>query len=211
MLVLTITFWGVVVILLLSPQESLAFGKHDHVSAVDRTTLQIRGGDIISDSNEDNDEGESERRSDVAITTIVDNSFRGGGRQRSKHHRLRDIGSTMNDAYNNYLVKFYWSQVTKGCSLHVPNNTNSSNNPSKTTLQLALRGGADDKNSNKNVVNDFTKSILKIIKNKSLMIVATGIVFYACIPYPANGKGCAASPALCIACGILLADLCTNE
>eukprot|EP00751_Fragilariopsis_kerguelensis_P012671 CAMPEP_0170778770 /NCGR_PEP_ID=MMETSP0733-20121128/12588_1 /TAXON_ID=186038 /ORGANISM="Fragilariopsis kerguelensis, Strain L26-C5" /LENGTH=209 /DNA_ID=CAMNT_0011122255 /DNA_START=133 /DNA_END=762 /DNA_ORIENTATION=+ len=141
-------------------------------------TLQVRGG---SESEGDlnliaNDDDSDHTYTNIAGITM-DDSFRGGGQYQhrdtsttiSRHNggfvkrsnnlarriprrrRLRDIRSKVNQAYNNYLVRFYWSQVTKGCSLDVPDN----NNPSDTDALLAVqvRGGADvKKNQNHNVV-----------------------------------------------------------
>mmetsp|Transcript_9925 Transcript_9925/g.10695 ORF Transcript_9925/g.10695 Transcript_9925/m.10695 type:complete len:260 (-) Transcript_9925:4-783(-) len=233
------------VVVVLSPHDSLAF-RHDDGSSssshtyhsynygdvVVRSLLQFRGGsdgDLnLIDKDDDDD------HTNVADITM-DDSYRREGQhqhrdtsttasrhngefvQRSnnpfgspRHRRLSEIRSNVNQAYNNYLVRFYWSQVTKGCSLHIPPNNQ---NPSDTDALLAVqvRGGADNsKNNNQtNHVDEFTKGVLKILKNKFLMIVATGIVLYTCIPYPA--KSAAASPALCIACGILVAEICTGS
>jgi len=169
-------------------------------------TLQVRGG---SESEGDlnliaNDDDSDHTYTNIAGITM-DDSFRGGGQyqhgdtstttsRRSggfvrannlvgfpRRRRLRDIRSKVNQAYNNYLVRFYWSQVTKGCSLHVPDN----NNPSDTDALLAVqvRGGADDKknqNQNHNVVNDSTKGIKRTAADvfysllTSLLFVALG-------------------------------------
>mmetsp|Transcript_20932 Transcript_20932/g.23990 ORF Transcript_20932/g.23990 Transcript_20932/m.23990 type:complete len:232 (+) Transcript_20932:49-744(+) len=147
-------------------------------------TLQFRGGsknDIINPIDDDNDKIDEHTYTNIAGIQM-DASFRGGGQYQRQHYstattprtggfiqrqnnlvgrlprRLRDMHCTVNEAYNNYLVKFYWSQVTKGCSLHVPDN----NNPSDTDALLAVqvRGGADDKkNQNHNIVNDSTTGI----------------------------------------------------
>jgi len=248
-------FTAFLVAVVLSPQESLAFERHEHSTSssstsshtyppyndgnvVVRTLLVRGGGGKEGDLNlsDDGNDSHGDHITNIAGSTM-DDSLRGGGQyphrdtsttasrhsdgfgQRTnnlvglpRRRRLSNIRSNVNQAYNNYLVRFYWSQVTKGCFLHVPPN----NNPSDTDALLAVqvRGGADNNkhNQNKNVnnhVDEFTKGILKILKHKFLMIVATGIVLYTCIPYPAKSPD--ASPALCIACGILVAEICTGS
>ena len=190
-------------------------------------------------ANDDDSDGDGDHTYTNIAGITMDNSFRGGGEHQhrdtstiiaSRHsggfvpqkslvgrlprrRRLRDVRSNVNQALNNYLVRFYWSQVTKGCSLHIPDLSNNSRNTDDALLAVQVRGGADNnnKNNNQNVspVDEFTKGVLKILKNKFLMIVATGIVLYTCIPYPV--KSAAASPALCIACGILVAEICTSS
>ena len=51
------------------------------------------------------------------------------------------------------------------------------------------------------VTNEALDAPLKIAKSKPSLSTSNGIVCLACIP----ATGAAASPALCIACGILLA------
>mmetsp|Transcript_7264 Transcript_7264/g.7117 ORF Transcript_7264/g.7117 Transcript_7264/m.7117 type:complete len:223 (+) Transcript_7264:110-778(+) len=178
-LVAVTTFLVVVVLL---PQESFAFRQNNdvyhiplnHGDIVLRTLLQFRGGsknDIIKPIDNDKDENDDHTYANIAGIQI-DDSFRGGGQYQRQHYstattlrtggfvkqpnnlarklrRLHDMRCTVNKA---------WSQVTKGCSLHVPDN----NNPSDTDALLAVqvRGGADvKKNQNHNIVNDSTTGI----------------------------------------------------
>ena len=53
----------------------------------------------------------------------------------------------------------------------------------------------------KKVTKEALDAALKMAKSKPAMTTATGIVCLACIP----AAGAAASPGLCIACGILIA------
>ena len=61
------------------------------------------------------------------------------------------------------------------------------------TTEVASEGG-------EKVVNEALGGAVKFAKSKPAMSTATGIVCLACIPL----AGAAASPALCIACGILI-------
>mmetsp|Transcript_7266 Transcript_7266/g.7119 ORF Transcript_7266/g.7119 Transcript_7266/m.7119 type:complete len:225 (+) Transcript_7266:110-784(+) len=180
-LVAVTTFLVVVVLL---PQESFAFRQNNDVYHIPLNhgdfvvrTLQFRGGSIQIDiikpiDNDNDDDGDGDPITNIAGITM-DDSFRGGGQYQRQHYstattprtggfiqqqnnlvgrlprRLRDMRCTVNKA---------WSQVTKGCSLHVPDN----NNPSDTDALLAVqvRGGADvKKNQNHNIVNDSTTGI----------------------------------------------------
>jgi len=110
MLILTVMF-GVAVIL--SPQECLAFGKHDHGSSsvgsssisnpytyhsfndgdVVVRALQIRGGGgaegNMNTINKDNDDSDHNHNINIAGITI-DDSFRGGQQHQRQRQRLCD-------------------------------------------------------------------------------------------------------------------------
>ena len=58
-----------------------------------------------------------------------------------------------------------------------------------------------DTEGGKKAAKEALDTAMKMAKSKPAMSTATGIVCLACIP----ATGAAASPALCIACGILLA------
>merc|ERR1712194_78037 len=183
-------------------QDSLAF-RYDsyhiplnHGAVVVRTLLQFRGGSkngIINPiiDNDDND-GNGDPITNIAGITM-DDSFRGGGQYQRQHYststtlrpsgfvkrsnnlpvgrlprrRLHNMRCTMN---------FYWSQVTKGCSLHIRDNRNPRNTDA--LLAVQVRGGANDKkNQNHKVVNDSTKGIKSTAADVfySLLAVALGL------------------------------------
>mmetsp|Transcript_20933 Transcript_20933/g.23991 ORF Transcript_20933/g.23991 Transcript_20933/m.23991 type:complete len:222 (+) Transcript_20933:49-714(+) len=169
-----------VVVVLLS-QESFAFRRNNDVYHIPLNhgdivlhTLQFRGGsknDIINPIDDDNDKIDEHTYTNIAGIQM-DASFRGGGQYQRQHYstattprtggfvkrsnnlagklrRLRDMRCTVNKG---------WSQVTKGCSLHIRDNSNPRNTDA--LLAVQVRGGADDKkNQNHNIVNDSTTGI----------------------------------------------------
>mmetsp|Transcript_10183 Transcript_10183/g.11431 ORF Transcript_10183/g.11431 Transcript_10183/m.11431 type:complete len:262 (+) Transcript_10183:145-930(+) len=200
-LVAVTTFLVVVVLL---PQESFAFRRNNdvypiplnHGDVVVRTLLQFRGGsknDIINPIDDDEDEIDDHKYTNIAGITI-DDSFRGGGQYQRQHYstattlrtgggfvkrsnnlarwlprRLRDMRCTVNKA---------WSQVTKGYSLLCVPRSNQNPRNTDALLAVQVRGGADKekKNQNHKVVNDSTTDVVK--KDRwmySLLAVALGL------------------------------------
>jgi len=156
------------------------------------SALLVRGGsegDLNLIDDDDND-GHGDHTYTNIAGIQMDDAFRGGGQHQHRDtsttitsrrtggfvrpnnnlvgrvRRLSNVRSNVNQAFNNYLVRFYWSQVTKGCSLHILDNSSPSD--TDTLLAVQVRGGADNHNkNNQNVshVNEFTKGIYKILKN----------------------------------------------